>query len=83
MRVEMQPIRQLIVAVLFLATGTAQAQSYRGPTTANDPMYKVDPDTAVVESLLPTLESLRVIAKPVKDRRPPQFVRTKRFSGSA
>ena len=82
MRVEMQPIRQLIVAVLFLATGTAQAQSYRGPTTANDPMYKVT-DTAVVESLLPTLESLRVIAKPVKDRRPPQFVRTKRFSGSA
>jgi hypothetical protein len=30
------------VAALFLATGAAHAQTYRGPTTANDPMYKVD-----------------------------------------
>jgi len=31
------------IAALFLATGTAHAQTYRGPTTADDPMYKVDP----------------------------------------
>jgi hypothetical protein len=29
------------IAALFLATGAASAQSYRGPTTANDPLYKI------------------------------------------
>ena len=45
------------IAALFLATGTAHAQTYRGPTTADDPMYKVD------QFLLCTLFSVPVAVR--------------------
>ena len=45
-------MRRLLLTAAFAALAlSANAQSYRGPTTANDPMYRVDPDTAETEGL--------------------------------
>jgi hypothetical protein len=39
------------IAVLLLATGVAHAQKYRGPTSADDPMYQTNPDIDRAEGL--------------------------------
>jgi hypothetical protein len=46
------------VAALFLATGAAHAeiQRYRGPTTADDPLYKETPSPSALERYRPNYD---------------------------
>jgi hypothetical protein len=44
------------IAALFLVTGTAHAQTYRGPTTADDPLYKYEKPPSALERYRPNYD---------------------------